>query len=450
MKLASLPVVLAAVLGAAQGEAFAETVHGSYVHANPDRVDIRASANPSSNIIYLNGCFGTGCDITPGNESSIDNTSSIIDGTRHLPPFSGGQMEWDAIVDCVRETYQPFDVVITDEDPGDVPHFEAMVAGEASDIGMIGLIGGIAPFMCGETINNAITFTFPELVENDVVETCWVVAQETAHAFGLDHEYLCEDPMSYLRSCDYSKRFVDQDAPCGEYDPRDCYCGGATQNSYRYLLEQFGPGIPTPPSVSIDSPREGEDVEAGFIVRAQASDDLQVDRVELRVNSVFVGTVESEPYVFNVPDTLSEGRLRVEVTAYDNYDYQTTEVVTVLLGAPCGGNSDCAALEACVDGRCVPGPDAEGGLGQRCGGGEDCASTRCGSDGSTRVCTEVCDGTGSCPDGFGCLDSDEGEVCWPGYDDDGGCSTGGDAAGRLILWLVAFALVLRRRRHLVG
>ena len=40
-------------------------------------------------------------------------------GTRECvtaQPFTGSQEEWDAIVDCVRDTYAPFDIVITDEE----------------------------------------------------------------------------------------------------------------------------------------------------------------------------------------------------------------------------------------------------------------------------------------------------------------------------------------------
>ncbi len=446
MKLAPFLPALAVVFGFANGAALAERARGTYVHADPERVD---TTSHNSNLIFLNGCFGTGCDFTPGNESSSNNTSSIIDGTRHVPPFSGGQLQWDAIVDCVRDTYKPFDIEITDEDPGDAPHFEAVVAGLASDIGQVGLIGGIAPFMCGETINNAITFTFAELVENDVAETCWVIAQETAHAFGLDHEYLCSDPMSYLRNCDYNKRFQDEDAPCGEFNPRDCSCGGPTQNSYQTLLSHFGPGIQTPPTVTITSPIDGADVDAGFTIRASATDDIRVDRVEVRVNSVFLGVSETEPYLFDVPATMSDGRLRIEVTAFDNYDYSTTEVIEVLQGEPCCGATDCAGQETCVSGRCVPGPDAPDGLGQSCSGPESCASSKCVSNDSKRACIEVCDGDGTCPSGFGCLDTEEGSVCWPGHDE-GGCSVGGQPGGNAVFGLLLLLGFAARRRRLLG
>mgnify|MGYP003631909644 CR=1 FL=1 len=445
MNLAPFAVALAVTFGLTSGAALAERARGSYVHANPELVD---TTRHNSNVIFLNGCFGTGCDFTPGNENSTTNTSSLLDSTRHMPPFSGGQVQWDAIVECVRDTYKPFNIEITDVDPGDAPHFEAVVAGLADDIGQVGLIGGIAPFMCGETINNGISFTFAELVDNEVDETCWVVAQETAHVFGLDHEYLCSDPMSYLRSCDYNKRFQDEDAPCGEFSERECACNGPTQNSYQTLLAHFGEGIPTPPTLSIVSPADGDEVQAGFTVRAEASDDIRVDRVEVRINSVAIGSSQTAPYIFNAPAETSDGRLRIEVSAFDNYDYRTTKVIEVLQGEPCSAASDCAGLETCVSGRCVPGPDAEDGLGHSCSGPQSCASSICTIHKSERACTEVCTGDDTCPPGFGCLGTAEGSVCWPGHDE-GGCSVGkGRGDGVFALFLILCGIATRRRRLL--
>ncbi len=429
--------------------AHAEPARGSYLPADLSRVHLRSPGSAeshSSNIIYLNGCFGSGCDITPGDDSSIDNTSSIITSTGHLDAFTGSDEEWQAIVDCVRDTYAPFDIIITDEDPSPADHFEAIVAGSPEQIGMPMGVGGVAPYVCGETINNAITYTFSTFIGNDIAQTCWTIAQESAHAFGLDHELLCSDPMTYLNSCDPLKRFQNQDAPCGEYQARACQCNGPKQNSYAYLLEHFGAGIPTPPSVAITSPADGAQVELGFIVRVDAVDDLRVDRVELRVNHQLVGTAESEPFIFNVPE-LSDGRMQVEVTAFDNYDYSASASIEVVQGEPCRKSSNCASLEVCVAGRCVPGPEVEGGLGQSCTDGLQCISGDCGHSSEGSYCTETCgQGLGGCPSGFGCLDTGDRSVCWPGYKQDGGCSVASVASSaNWLLALLMLALARRRR-----
>ncbi len=62
---------------------------------------------------------------------------------------------------------------------------------------------------------------------------------EIAHAYGLDHEYLCKDVMTYLRGCG-SKSFVDAEAPCGESKKRHCEGGSPTQNSFKRLVDVLG------------------------------------------------------------------------------------------------------------------------------------------------------------------------------------------------------------------
>jgi MYXO-CTERM domain-containing protein len=229
--------------------ALADRPRGSYVVVDPDMVDIAEPPdrndpnNHSSNIIYLNGCFEAGdCTFTPGIDSSVENRSSIIDQSSTLSAFNAGPTAWDAVVECVRQTYAPFDIEITDVDPSPAPHFEAVVAGLPEEIGMGNGVGGVAPFGCG-IINNAVTYSFANLYQGYVPEICWTVAQESAHGFGLDHENLCADPMTYRYDCDDNKRFQDIAAPCGEDQDRECYCGGGTQNSYQRIMTHFGAAV---------------------------------------------------------------------------------------------------------------------------------------------------------------------------------------------------------------
>jgi len=86
-------------------------------------------------------------------------------------------------------------------------------------------------------------FAFSATNSNDVQATCETIAMEVAHAYGLDHEYLCKDVMTYLRGCG-KKSFVDADAPCGESKKRTCEGGAPTQNSYQRLLKVLGPAKP--------------------------------------------------------------------------------------------------------------------------------------------------------------------------------------------------------------
>ena len=436
-------------------EVAAAPARGSYVRLDPADVDFAEPVHEnshSSNLIYLNGCFNAGdCVMTPGFDDSVHNRSSILKKSWTIPAFGGGVVVWDAVVQCVKETYGPFNIEVTDENPGAASHFESITAGVPGNIGLPNGVGGVAPFACG-VINNAISYSFADLYRGNVDQICWTVAQETAHAFGLDHEFLCEDPLTYLSSCGFSKRFMDVNAQCGENAARPCNCENRpTQNSYRHILEHFGPGKPTPPSVTITAPEEGAELKAGFPIRVNAVDDLAIARVEFSINNQVIDSVTSPPYVTNAPADLSDGRMKITAKAVDNYGFENTATVQAVQGAPCDSTSDCGDAETCVDGRCVPGPGAAGGLGEACADNESCASGLCADDGAgSKFCVEECElGEGGCPEGFGCAESGDRGVCWAGFDDGGGCALGGGSGpgSALLLLLGVGAAFLGRRRR---
>ena len=103
----------------------------------------------------------------------------------------------------------------------------------------------------------------------------------------------------------------------------------------------------------------------------------------------------------------------------------------------------------CVNGGCVAGPGTPGGLGNFCQANTECLSNQCVSDTTgDSFCVESCETSqaGSCPSGFGCLQTTATTgVCWP-VEESGCCSTGGSPAGPILLGLGLLALVLRRRR----
>ena len=82
-----------------------------------------------------------------------------------------------------------------------------------------------------------------DVLPDDPRTVCEVIAQEIAHSFGLDHEMLPADPMTYL---DYNgdRTFQDRMVSCGEYADRTCGINGSTcrqrQNSVALLKERLG------------------------------------------------------------------------------------------------------------------------------------------------------------------------------------------------------------------
>lgn len=182
--------------------------------------------------------------VWPGENDARADTSSIVTEPTEITPWAVDDETWDATVGCVAGLYARFDVTVTDVDPGDVPHIEAVFGGHPIDVGLPENVAGVSPFRTDcSTIENSIVFTFTDVLPDDSRVMCEVMAQEIAHSFGLDHEMLASDPMTYL---DYAgdRTFQDVMAPCGEYGNRGCGIDAnicrERQNSVQLLGQRLG------------------------------------------------------------------------------------------------------------------------------------------------------------------------------------------------------------------
>jgi len=431
------------------------------------------------NTLFLNRC-PSGCPIRVGSSNSKTDQWPI-GSNRTLTAFPYDDATWQKVVACVKDVFEPYNVNVTDVDPGSADHFEIMIAGSPTDLGMATNIGGVAPGtgQCGTYLDNALVFDFAKVWGSGttcgagcIEDICSTAAQEIGHTWNrLDHVTVNEDPMTYFSSTT-RKYFQNTSAQCGSdcvngISPRNqtctgsgtnpqnhnCACGGATQNSHNVVTGLFGAGPGTPPTVKITSPALGANVNPGFPVVIDATDNSgNVTKVELKVDGQLVGMLTRPPFVFNAPSTLMNGTHKVEATGYDPHNFVGKSMVDVIIGPPCEKPSDCSnATDTCVGGRCVPGSGVPGGLGSPCTDATQCLSGQCGSDGTAMYCVEMCE-VGQCPDNFGCsvADGQTMGVCWPGFDDGsgGGCgcqSSRGGPFGMMVLvgWLV---LTCRKRR----
>jgi hypothetical protein len=399
-------------------------------------------APPKHRILYMNRYGGVFMPGSPDNSSL--NISSVPDtGTATIPPFPYGDDVWNDVMACVRDIYAPFNITVTEEDPGDAPHIESVVGGQPGDVGAGDDVGGVAPASPGcAVVERAIVYTFDVWGQN-VRNICETVAQESAHAFGLDHEFLCQDPMTYLFGCG-PKTFQDVDAECGEYEPSLCKCGGMTQNSVQMLLGVLGEPDRVGPSASISEPADGATVSPQFHVIATADDDVEITGVELWVDGQHRATLARPPYDFTAPPDLTFEPHLVEVRAVDFGGNVAIAAVNVTIDAECQGTTDCPDGDECSAGVCLA------GLSTACANHEDCASGTCARDPAGELaCSTSCDPADamSCPDGFDCGMTDS--LCWPAQ----GGGGGGCAAGRTVgsgavavLVLGLLGLALRRRR----
>jgi hypothetical protein len=343
-------------------------------------------AMAQSKVIYLNHL---GVTLTPGEDDSTTNHSSIIGGTSVVPPWNTSQATWNATVACMQDMFSRFDVTVTDQDPGTTPHIEAVFGGSPQDIGMGQGVGGVSPFTedCG-IIENSIVFTFTDVFPDDAQTVCEVMSQEVAHSYGLDHEMLASDPMTYLQY-NGTRSFKDQTVSCGEYQNRPCGIGGSTcranQNSVQLLYARVGKADLVAPMIAITSPADGATVEPGFSVEATASDDVGVTMTTFSIDGQPAGMdATAGPYTFPTDPALAEGPHTLRVDATDGHNTQSQSITVIVAATPTG---------------------SDGGSGM----GSDNGGTT-GDDGTVH----------------------------------GGCSTSGGSGGAL---LVGLALCLRRRRR---
>ena len=201
----------------------------------------RTSQRADTRIIYLNR---TGATLRPGVNNSSLQTSSIVDTMTEITPWEIDDAMWDDTVACMTDMFAPFDVQVTDQDPGSAQHLEAVFGGHPADVGLPENVAGISPFTTDcSTIESSVVFTFTDVLPDDARLMCEVMAQEIAHSYGLDHQMLAADPMSYLDH-DGDRTFQDEPSFCGEFELRTCGIGGntcrATQNSVALLSERLG------------------------------------------------------------------------------------------------------------------------------------------------------------------------------------------------------------------
>jgi len=450
--------------------AFADTEdpvkpRGGYVLVDPPDPSTPSAKADISKIIFVNRCVG-GCVVTPGENDARTNTSSIAAQTSNISEFMWDDQVFDDVIECLRDVYAPYDVQIVTEDPGmTMFHHEAILAGGPAELGLEPFVGGIAPLSCAGAINNVISYSFANTLGPNVSELCWTVAQESAHAFGLDHEDDCHDPMTYHPGCGI-KYFRDESFNCGENGPRACTCGGNQQNSHRMLLSVFGAGVgAAPPTVDVLLPANDATVNDEFDIFGEAIDDRQMlyghvdlvlngTRWETRLGDETSGT---NTYQFKAPATLPDGIIDVEIRACNGLESCASSTVTVTKGAPCTSADQCLQGQLCDAGKCYWEPPT-GVLGDECGIRQECVSDLCPSVGGESFCSAPCFPglSDQCEDGFDCLAAPgqgiPGDgICWPAADDGGGCCSVNNDNDVPFTQLALFGLVLfvavRRRRR---
>jgi hypothetical protein len=323
------------------------------------------TAFAQSRILYLNR---KGVTLRPGANDSRVQHSTLVASPTTIAPWKVSDAQWATTLSCFRQIWAPFQVTVVETDPGNVPHIEAVFGGSPQQLGLPGNVGGVSPFTsnCG-IIENSVVFAFTENLPPTGRTACEVMAQEVAHSFGLDHELLAADPMTYL-SYTGNRAFQDKTASCGESKARPCGINGsvcrANQNSVALLTAALGKADPTAPVLAITAPADGATVDAGFTVSADATDNVAVTSVELTIDGTTVATLTAPPYTFTAPSELPDGTHTVEVQATDGSHVvtQTLTVTQAASGTPPSGGGNPATVPDSVSGGCAAGGDEPRGI----------------------------------------------------------------------------------------
>jgi hypothetical protein len=300
-------------------------------------------------LLYLNfsdgmeTIFHAELDDAPKNQSSIG-------GAAPFPAFS-----WPSLVDGsntrtelarlvarrVHEIFLPYNVLVTTARPAAGPYTMVIIGGGPADLGFDTRVGGLAYLDCGNVQPSNVVFAFPAALRGSLHGLVVTIAQEAAHAFGLEHTTNPRDIM-HPRLDPAQAEFPDQESPIfGEH-----HCGSAVQNSHRRLLDIVGPWVgdektgdekpfdlggredKTPPRLLLLEPLSGSIVRQPFVVRVSAEDDVGIDRVVLAVGDERHAQ-RRPPFAWSLA-AFPEGPLTLAVTGYDesgNAAFASTQVI---------------------------------------------------------------------------------------------------------------------------
>ena len=410
--------------------------------------DIPGNKYPRKHSLFLN--FGGGMLYT-GSDNSAESRSTLARQGVY-PTFGGGESVALSIIQAVEADFAPFGIrILYETRPRNVvPYTMEMVGGTWQDTTIDSPAGGVAPGAdCGALGQRHVVYTFSN--GGSVLGAASTISQEAGHAYGLDHTFDCTSVMSYCGGGDKafqpgctglceSQCQGPMSAGCRLTHEMFCGEGNDEQDDAAEMAWIFGGNEPDmePPTVDIQSPLDGAELEEGANIELRAVVDDNYGGFGWK----FLVTKDGE-VIYDQPDydrdvdaefraalnlsNLEAGVWTFTVEAEDQYEHITSQTVTVNIGgvpATSGTDSDSGA-----------GSDSDPGDGSSGGSGSD-------SDGGTGGESES-DGDG---DGSGGPDSGSGGVGGANDDDGGGCSVGGKGSFAP-LFLLGFAGIARRRKN---
>jgi MYXO-CTERM domain-containing protein len=288
-----------------------------------------------------------------GDNSPQDNCSTIFDGT--VLPFSGNAAQRAAVVQVIRADLGQFNINVVDKRPvsGD---YDMEMIGDWNPAPQGGF-AGVAPSLdCWNDNGGEVSFTLD--YTGTATGIAKAVLQEIAHTWGLEHvdsksdllypttqsipDPSFQDVCNPIVRLDDKGNTVPEDWVCAQQHSQ--FCGLNQQNSYRELLQIFGPGVPdlTAPTLEITSPADGSTVDPSFELAMHVEDNQSPQLLVVNIAVEGPDSFTADPTSWASPSDLTfpiagvkPGEYTITATVVDEYDNEALDVVTFTVkGAP--------------------------------------------------------------------------------------------------------------------
>lgn len=329
-----------------------------------------------------------GLAVARGADAPARSTSPVVPRDVVIPPFdatpfSAPPSEVRArIVERVKQHFARFavKVVWSRPDPA-IDYAMCIVGGSPSLLDLPPSVAGIAPLDCDDARGGNVVYAFSEALTpaelggeaRAVAALAAACSHELGHSFGLGHTIDNADLMTTTLS-DLTEGFAGPTPVTGGSDPQ-CV-RGAMQDGRGLLARTIGLQIaedaPAVAFVGVERGRSGVEIRVSAAVPGRF-----VDAVDLYVDGKRGATLTRPPLRATLGGGDSAGSFVLAAVARDRLDGVAEARVVVpaavdgsLPSAACRLHADCAATEACVDGRCVdaastlvapPAPAPDGG-----------------------------------------------------------------------------------------
>ena len=143
----------------------------------------------------------------------------------------------------MHKMFLPYNVLVGSTRPARAPYTMVVIGGTPDLFELQRDVAGVALLDCNDNLPSAVVFAFPPILEGSLHGLIVTIAQEAAHAYGLQHTADREDLMHPTVN-PAQRAFVDRTSAVAP--PR--LCPPLVQNSHAALLSVLGPwpGGPKP------------------------------------------------------------------------------------------------------------------------------------------------------------------------------------------------------------